>query len=602
MSTVTGSTPHSESPAKVPFYRRWRRTDNEFVHASLVSSRAILQRASTWSSHANREGIHIMRFHSEWRDLSCSVEQWYQIQLKRSREARSTTRFTTIQHRRTLDSPFFHEFLLIPLIDGSYYRVERTGVGSNIDAITLYGCTACDMIEWFPAVKYEALALDRPSSLITEVQFPFEFDILDILAICYSIQKHSRARNYSLQCFNCYFFCCAILSILTRRVVDLENMVNSGRWEELLGRLFDEMSVFSGSPLLPEAKKYSILWVCAALQPQNPLSGMVVVETLRGALCAKPTASKAIRKSLVDMLWLHNVNRLLMENLEATVDLGVEQLCSRLLQPSSVTANPERGRDGHKLVEKLYAHRYAAYASKAGTAFQQTKSVVSHQCRELPARTCLVASLCGPPLGFGMGLIHGMSYPRSHGYDRLKLGLKVACATSRVGFWIVLGRMEAASGFCSDLGRDANEIDLVHVNGFITDVFETLESSDSPNKNEFPSTMVRMLAQRKNDWDGLRYSTKALLCDSLARLVKNEAVSHGGTLTLTRTSDMVRTPEKVNIWAFQECIREHIKTYATRVEENHLGLSGAIFRSVETAISGVWKSMPGGFGAKRHCA
>ncbi|KAG8701907.1 hypothetical protein FRC08_003824 [Ceratobasidium sp. 394] len=501
MSIVIGSTPHPKSPTKVPFYRRWRRADNEFVHASLASSRAILQRASTWLSHANREGIHIMRFHSEWRDLSCSVEQWYQIQLKRSRETGSTTRFTTIQHRRTLDSPFFHEFLLIPLIDGSYYRVERTGVGSNIDAITLYGCTACDMIEWFPATKYEALALDKPSSLIAEVQFPFEFDALDVLAICYSIQKHSRARNYSLQCFNCYFFCCTILSILARRVVDLENMVNSGRWGELLGQLFDEMSVFSGSPLLPEAKKYSILCVCAALQPQNLSAGMVVVDTLRDAICAKPAASEAIRRSLVDMLWLHNVNRLLMDNLEATVDLDVEQLCSRLLQPSSVTANPERSSDGYKLVEKLYAHRYAAYASKAGTAFQRTKSVVSHQCR----------------------------------YDRLKLGLRVARATSRVGFWIVLGKMEAASGFCSDLGRDANEIDLIHVNGFITDVFETLESSDSPNKNEFLSTMVRMLAQRKNDWDGLRYSTKTLLCDSSAGLVKNEVVSHGGNLTLART-------------------------------------------------------------------
>ncbi|KAG9075358.1 hypothetical protein FRC06_010135, partial [Ceratobasidium sp. 370] len=355
MSAAMEPTFHAETPPKVPFYRRWCRANNEYVNASLASSRTILQRASMWSSHTSREGIHIMRFHFEWRDPLCSVEQWYQVQLRQSQETGSTTRFTSIQHHRTRESPFFHEFLLIPLADGSYYRVERTGVGSNIDAITPSGCAACDMIEWFTATKYEAHALDRPSDLVAEIQFPFEFDILDVLAVCYSIQKQTRARNYNLQCFNCYFFCCTILSILARRVVDLEDMVYSGRWNELLGQVFDDMSSFSSSPLTPEAKKYSIICVCAALNPHDRSSGAAVIETLRDALCATPSASKAIRRSIVDMLWLHDINRLLMDNLETTIDPGAERLCSQLLEPYSFPANPEGSSDGYKLVGRLYA-------------------------------------------------------------------------------------------------------------------------------------------------------------------------------------------------------------------------------------------------------
>ncbi|KAG8734961.1 hypothetical protein FRC10_011152 [Ceratobasidium sp. 414] len=407
-----------------------------------------------------------------------------------------------MQHRRTLESPFFHEFLLIPLSDGSYYRVERTGMGSNIDAVTLSGCTACDMIEWFPAAKYEAHALEKPSDLIVKIQFPLEFDILDILA----------------------------LTELQLLLLLLYHTLYPGKACSPLGGY--------GSPLTPEARKYSILCVCAALDPQNPSSGVVVVEALRDALCAKPTTSGAIKKSLVDMLWLHDINRLLMDNLEAIVDLGAERLCLKLLEPYSVKANLERS-SGYKLVERLYAHSYAAYASKAGAAFQKAKLLVAHQSHEVPLRTHLMAELCGPPLGFGMGLVHGVSYPKSRGYDRLRLGFKVAFATSRVGCWIILGKMGPASGFCNDLGRDANEIDLVHVNGFLTDVFDTLESSDLPDKNEHLATMVQTLAQHKNDWDGLRYSTKALLCNSLTRLVGNETVSHGDILTLVRTVGLI---------------------------------------------------------------
>ncbi|KAG8694941.1 hypothetical protein FRC08_008168, partial [Ceratobasidium sp. 394] len=173
----------SDPSQKVPIYRRWRHAGNEFANTSLVSSHALLQRAS-WSSRTGREGRIVAEFNFNWRSPLCPIEQWYQTQLERSRESGSTTRFSSIQHRRNRDSPYFHEFLLIQLpgAEASYYRMERTGIGSNVRAITLSGSRACDMIEWFPRDSYERFVLDKPSDLIAEVQFPSDFDILDILA------------------------------------------------------------------------------------------------------------------------------------------------------------------------------------------------------------------------------------------------------------------------------------------------------------------------------------------------------------------------------------------------------------------------------------
>ncbi|KAG8695400.1 hypothetical protein FRC08_007855, partial [Ceratobasidium sp. 394] len=59
-----------------------------------------------------------------------------------------------------------------------------------------------------------------------------------------------------------------------------------------------------------------------------------------------------------------------------------------------------------------------------------------------------------------------------------------------------------------------------------------------------------------------------------------------------------RTSESIDIFAFQEYIREHVRTYATRVEQNRLGQSLLVCFDVETAISNVWRSLPKGYGAR----
>ncbi|KAG8699088.1 hypothetical protein FRC08_005509, partial [Ceratobasidium sp. 394] len=216
--------------------RRRRRGESDFVASSLRCSSALLGGSYPWSPHTKRKGRLFIIFESRWRGASCKVERWYQDQLRNSKRQESTTRFKTIEHRRTLEAPFFHEFLLIPLADGSFYRIERTGVGSDLDAVSPSGCVACDMIEWFPGDAYRQFVSDKPSEQVHKLMFPKEFDLLDVLAICYSIQRNQHARRYTLQRYNCYFFCCAILSVMARRIADWPSILASDLWKTVRQR------------------------------------------------------------------------------------------------------------------------------------------------------------------------------------------------------------------------------------------------------------------------------------------------------------------------------------------------------------------------------
>jgi hypothetical protein len=182
-------------PPKIPFHRRWRRTEKELVISSLAPSINLLQQASSWSSRTgSREGVCTMEFKLGWWSGQCLVYQWYEDQQRRSHDQGSSTHFTSIQHCQTLDYPFFHEFLLLPLSDGSAYRVERTGVGSNAEAIGRSGCPARDMIQWLsPKQNYNTFIASETWKLVADIDLPREFEVRNVLTICYSSTKAARA-------------------------------------------------------------------------------------------------------------------------------------------------------------------------------------------------------------------------------------------------------------------------------------------------------------------------------------------------------------------------------------------------------------------------
>ncbi|KAG9124103.1 hypothetical protein FRC07_012834 [Ceratobasidium sp. 392] len=135
------------------------------------------------------------------------------------------------------------------------------------------------------------------------------------------------------------------------------------------------------------------------------------------------------------------------------------------------------------------------------------------------------------------------------------------------------------------------------VNDSLSQTFEALE----PDNLDPPTKFVQGLIEDRDDWKVVEHSVKALFCDTLQSLVKDEAVSKGEIIDLVNAQEgEAQTSHKVNILGFQDHIRNHIKAYADRVEQNHLGSSFPICYDVETAISYVWRRMPEGFGAKKY--
>ncbi|KAG8732714.1 hypothetical protein FRC10_000747 [Ceratobasidium sp. 414] len=357
------------------------------------------------------------------------------------------------------------------------------------------------------------------------------------------------------------------------------------------------MSTLSSSPLTEEAKKYSILRVCSGLDPQSSSPGQVVVDVLRDTLRTESAAAlEAFEGSLANSLWLYNISKLTRKNLSTSIEQSAIDLCDRLLGPHSIMA-PEKC-SSYKLVQKVYLRETTAAVLKYGTGAGKTVFLSTHGNRQVPLGARVVARLCGPPLGFGVGLWKGLSKPGVHGLDKLTFSFRYACAEFQLGYSHMMTVLMAPS---SELEYDfySNVVDIVGIynNDILNSVFDVFESNGSPSADNFPSKIVHVSARDKDIWGGLIYSVQAFLSDSLEKLVRAEAVSRGEVITLDENEP---TTDQVNISVFQYYIREHIKVYATRVEQNHLGSSAAVCYDVDTAISKVWGSMPTGFGAKAH--
>ncbi|KAG8796478.1 hypothetical protein FRC12_021111 [Ceratobasidium sp. 428] len=267
---------------------------DEFIGSSLAPSRLVSERILSWSGSNDRGRLFVMRFHSERQHSDCPVMGWYNDQRK------SSTKFRSIEHRQHLDIPFYHEFLLLKLADGAICRVERTGEGSHADAIRSIGCIANDIIQWFSEVDYEAFSANlAPSERITEVNLGQEFDILDILAICYSIQHTQACRAYTLQRYNCYFLCLTVLAVLTRRVASWETNIDATQWDSRLDSMLKDLSNLPHE----ESRKYTILALCAYLEPENPRRAQFIFDILQEHLRSRAEGFTQCNDVLKCMLW-----------------------------------------------------------------------------------------------------------------------------------------------------------------------------------------------------------------------------------------------------------------------------------------------------------
>ncbi|KAF8757663.1 hypothetical protein RHS01_03606 [Rhizoctonia solani] len=236
-----------------------------FVSYSTMISGELMKRVTNSISHDIALPL-AMRFHDVWLDPDCPVRQWYQL----NSQVRSSTKFTSIQHCRNTRGPLFHEYLLVLLDNGDVCRIERMGEGSRNSAIKPVGCIAHDIIQWFPAPSYwDSAEFKEPNETICQVDFARSFDVLDVLAICYSIQCHETCSRYTLQRYNCYFLCLTILAVLVRRVGEWEGLLTTdSAWCSIVDLSIDSLRFKTSGEL--NSFQYASLEICDLLQKNDP--------------------------------------------------------------------------------------------------------------------------------------------------------------------------------------------------------------------------------------------------------------------------------------------------------------------------------------------
>ncbi|QRV96012.1 hypothetical protein RhiJN_24030 [Ceratobasidium sp. AG-Ba] len=271
----------------------------EYINSSLISSASFLDRLSYWEHSDDPERLVVLRFEPEWSEEQGPVMFWHSQQ--------SETRFTSIEHRKDQYGPFYHEFLLLKLLDGSVCRVERMGLGSRFDAIRLIGCSAKDLIQRFTPAAYEIFSKAHPSTLIAEICFKKEFDIMDVLAICYSIQRVESCRVYTLQRYNCYFLCWTVMTILARRVANWESQISDKIWDMEIDTQLASLANLS----LEKSKDDVLVQLFTLLNSDNPRPVGFIFDSLHWYLSSRYGTLQNFSLALAATLWTDSHQRAL---------------------------------------------------------------------------------------------------------------------------------------------------------------------------------------------------------------------------------------------------------------------------------------------------
>lgn len=225
------------------------------------------------------------------------------------------TRFQTLQHRKERTG-FWHEYIVLKLMDGSICRLERMGHPyARIEALSAQGTTAHDIARCFRPKQIPEADLGG-SDIIAEVTFPQPLDLIDVLRVCRAIQEGEKTCNYTLLSSNCYFFCLAIQACLTRLVADWRIQSPSDDlvsvWKDSLNTLGDTLSL-AGRQKAPLLRVYSMFSLSTSLVDR-------IVEELLPRLNAS-LIQLYIDQALVAELW-HS-------NLESRANLALENMTKR---------------------------------------------------------------------------------------------------------------------------------------------------------------------------------------------------------------------------------------------------------------------------------
>ncbi|KAG8736251.1 hypothetical protein FRC10_009543 [Ceratobasidium sp. 414] len=579
--------------------KRYTYERDEFIGSSLTSSRLVSERILAWSGSKSRGRLFVMKLHSQWRHNSCPVMRWYEQQRE------SSTRFQVIEHRKNLDGPFYHEFLLLKLADGAVCRVERTGDGSRADALRFAGCTSNDLIQWFSADDYTQFSNTMPSNLIAEVDLQQEFDILDILAVCYSIQKTKACRVYTLQRYNCYFFCWTILAVLTRRL--WETTIASDAWDLAVNSAMDH---WSNVPL-EEAKKHIILRIYALLDPNNPSATLQFLDPLRSHLCSNKLDLSGVSQALDMTLWATTYESALREGLAPAASDVQDALyadggvCGTHLQRAIAGGPEERFREisSDRRLEEVYWDNVIETYFRV---FRRVSRAFSHQCqlmeieRPLPfiklAQCNFLASVGSFVILFG-GIPRGQHWDvkRDKVLARNTLAGKLCCMRM-VAFENRLKRLGSLAGddrYEVAFERELSMIGAQQGEQCLTAIYDAMEVRYTLDPSK--AAIVHSTMCDDEDFNGYisSFATSAL-APTLPGLLKSDRAQLHAKIVHSDKQHPTDTPYTVE--EFQKnYLRPFMHAHAKRVAAHQLAAAELVEADIQGVMAEVWKSMPDEF-------
>ncbi|KAG8787207.1 hypothetical protein FRC12_015819 [Ceratobasidium sp. 428] len=576
------------------WHRSQKQERKEYIGSSLVSFRLASERILAWSRSDDRSRLLTMRFHSEWQHPDCPVMGWY------SQQHQSSTMFQSIEHRRSLDGPFFHEFLLVKLTDGAVCRVERTGEGSRADAIRYVGCIAHDLIQWLSEADSNSSSIRSSSELIAEVDLGREFDILDLLAVCYSIQRTKACRAYTLQRYNCYFLCLTILTVLTRRAVSWETKIKPDEWDANLTAMYERWCNLSPD----QAKGFPILAICAYLEPDNPRPAQFIFDLLQKHLRSQAEGFAQCKETMRLMLWRADweseLRAGLIESLEAIPDPGLFEdrgYCSQRLEHAVETIDEDSElaiMSCETLLAKNYfkivAEETALLCSKTGELYDNFQRLwrIEHP---ISFSKLVLSRVGGGIAGPAVALSPLSMFTYSSYSHRLYSQTSFRAALLKQGRAIfaakTLDALEKPDAMKRLWDRAEQIVDNEQIGPQTVQILDKLASNGALP----PSEVSLVLAQR------LYYNRFATLPASLAApslhsMLSSLIEAHPTNIRLTLAG-----PESDNICMtigdFQESyIKRRIAAHAKRVAAHQLAAAQFVIEDIEETMREVWKGLP----------
>lgn len=250
-----------------------------------ASSASSVNRSLAWSLRTGGEGRVTIKFPFEL--------GWYYEQPCKT--------FRSLQHRKERTG-FRHEYIVLKFVDDSICRLERTGdPDARFTALSSEGSVAHDLAQCFRPEKIDEACLET-SEIIAEVVFPRELDLLDVLLVCRAIHEGEKTGNYTLQIFNCYFFCLAIQSALTRLVADWGDSILHEDWTATITKATDTLTGIYQAPV-PDGEKQSLwLHIYSLLGSHIEKPAQQLLQTIRKIFDSSSVLAE-MNQALNNVLW-----------------------------------------------------------------------------------------------------------------------------------------------------------------------------------------------------------------------------------------------------------------------------------------------------------